>query len=503
MSLAELEDHPTYKLDYIKERKCFRVTDKQSGQTYDFERKSGGRLYIYTPNQHASQVQTVREMKKQFSKRENRNADRAKDLMALLNYPSAQDLKTIIRTNALLNNPVRVEDVDIMEKIYGKDLASLKGKTTRSKHVKETARIVPIPAVLLEENKDVLLYADIMYVNGLTFLTTISEKIQFRTANYLPNRKKATIFEAIDHVFRLYSAAGFHISHLRVDPEFYPLLEPLADKLDCQINKLPAQAHVPPAERNNRTLQERIRCVYSAMPFDRLCAELVKHSTFDSASKLNYFPVQGGIIGYSPRGVLALPQIDYNQHLKIPIGTYCQVHHSPKRTNTNALRTLDCLYLRTKCNQLTPTHEFLHLATNKVITRAHFTPLPMPQTVIDRVHAIAASEGMPKGLKIQSQIQFDRDPAEVDLDQHQDDDDDNDSAYDPEEEQAEEDEEESEDEDDEAEDEEQDENEVLDEDNTEEVARITGEVPGQFADCLLYTSPSPRDLSTSRMPSSA
>ena len=26
---------------------------------------------------------------------------------------------------------------------------------------------------------------------------------------------------------------------------------------------------------------------------------------------------------------------------------------------------------------------------------------------------------------------------------------------------------------------------------------------GQFQDCLLYTSPSPRDLSTSRMPSSA
>ena len=26
---------------------------------------------------------------------------------------------------------------------------------------------------------------------------------------------------------------------------------------------------------------------------------------------------------------------------------------------------------------------------------------------------------------------------------------------------------------------------------------------GEFTDCLLYTSPSPRDLSTSRMPSSA
>ena len=30
-----------------------------------------------------------------------------------------------------------------------------------------------------------------------------------------------------------------------------------------------------------------------------------------------------------------------------------------------------------------------------------------------------------------------------------------------------------------------------------------GNIPGFLEDCLLYTSPSPRDLSTSRMPSSA
>ena len=32
---------------------------------------------------------------------------------------------------------------------------------------------------------------------------------------------------------------------------------------------------------------------------------------------------------------------------------------------------------------------------------------------------------------------------------------------------------------------------------------INGSDEGRFLDCLLYTSPSPRDLSTSRMPSSA
>ncbi len=35
------------------------------------------------------------------------------------------------------------------------------------------------------------------------------------------------------------------------------------------------------------------------------------------------------------------------------------------------------------------------------------------------------------------------------------------------------------------------------------LARLGYEPAGLFVDCLLYTSPSPRDLSTSRMPSSA
>ena len=35
------------------------------------------------------------------------------------------------------------------------------------------------------------------------------------------------------------------------------------------------------------------------------------------------------------------------------------------------------------------------------------------------------------------------------------------------------------------------------------IARVYGLSNAQYGDCLLYTSPSPRDLSTSRMPSSA
>ena len=47
LSFAEIEDHPMYKLNYIKELKCFQITDLQTNEQYNFVRKSGGRLYIY------------------------------------------------------------------------------------------------------------------------------------------------------------------------------------------------------------------------------------------------------------------------------------------------------------------------------------------------------------------------------------------------------------------------------------------------------------------------
>ena len=49
-------------------------------------------------------------------------------------------------------------------------------------------------------------------------------------------------------------------------------------------------------------------------------------------------------------------------------------------------------------------------------------------------------------------------------------------------------------------------NTVFDDGNSESDLLVIGEAPGREEDrmgCLLYTSPSPRDLSTSRMPSSA
>ena len=65
--------------------------------------------------------------------REIKNAKKARDLLAAVGFPTIADLKTAIATNAIANLKVTTRDVDLAEKIFGPDLGTLKGKTTRRK----------------------------------------------------------------------------------------------------------------------------------------------------------------------------------------------------------------------------------------------------------------------------------------------------------------------------------------------------------------------------------
>ena len=121
--------------------------------------------------------------------------------------------------------------------------------------------------------------------------------------------------------------------------------------------------------------------------------------------------------------------LDYERHCKYQIGEYMQAHDEPPHTNTNASRSLDCIYLRPMDNAQGG-HELLHLQTNKVVKRRKLTKIPITPSIIKQVHALAVLDGMPEGLKIKNRannIIFDSAwTAGVDYDEDFDDDDYND-----------------------------------------------------------------------------
>ena len=57
----------------------------------------------------------------------------------------------------------------------GKDIGALKGKTTRKKPIQVKESFIPIPKELISKHKSVVLSADVMFVNRMPFLVSISK----------------------------------------------------------------------------------------------------------------------------------------------------------------------------------------------------------------------------------------------------------------------------------------------------------------------------------------
>ena len=52
------------------------------------------------------------------------------------------------------------------------------------------------------------MYIDVMFVNGVRFLTTIEHPIYFRKSVYLENEEADTIYSGLDQVLRIFNSGG-------------------------------------------------------------------------------------------------------------------------------------------------------------------------------------------------------------------------------------------------------------------------------------------------------
>jgi len=70
----------------------------------------------------------VDENKLQYTEHEVTNTKRARKLYHSIGAPSTKNFKMILQSNMIKNCPVTVQDIDLAMKIYGPDIAYLKGK---------------------------------------------------------------------------------------------------------------------------------------------------------------------------------------------------------------------------------------------------------------------------------------------------------------------------------------------------------------------------------------
>ena len=143
-------------------------------------------------------IESVEENKKFFTDRQIERAKAARKLYHALGTPSLNDFKSIIKTNAIKNLPVTLDDINIAEKIFGTDIGALKGKTTRQKPAPVVSDYIEIPKELISNHQHITLCMDGIKINGLPFLTTISRNIMYRTAEWIPSQTAQSYRSVLD-----------------------------------------------------------------------------------------------------------------------------------------------------------------------------------------------------------------------------------------------------------------------------------------------------------------
>lgn len=385
-------------------QRCFRVRyDSQEGDCFVVMRTDGSTrvfrptdkgLYVSQvtgQNRETVMVSTVEQNKQEYTRREVRRAGKARRLLAIIGRPSEQKLMQIVRNGQLRNCDISEQDIKNARHIFGPDVGSMKGKTTRRKEGHVEMKMRPVPASLMERHKEVIVCFDLMYLNGTAFLVSISRGIRFCTAEAVDNRRSDTILTGLKRIKMIYARRGFLVNRIAADNEFAPLETELSG-CGITLNTVSRDEHVPEVERHIRTLKERCRATYNALPFKKWPTRLVVELVYAMTFWIHAFPADDGVSAtISPRELVTGIGIDSVKHCMIPYGAYVQTHE--EHDNTMTSRTIGALALRPTGNAQGG-HYFYSLQTGRRIVRNNWTEVPMPADVIDRVTKMAENKAV-------------------------------------------------------------------------------------------------------------
>jgi hypothetical protein len=299
----------------------------------------------------------------------------------------------VIRSNQIKFCPMTVQDVDVAITIWGKNIAALKGKTTRSKKNPVARDYVKVPMELLKLHKEVCLTTDIFFVNKIPFFFTLSRKISFTAVNHLTDRTVPQISNAFKEMYQYYLQRGFHVMMVHANGEFAPL-KPLIESMSGGplVKLMSASEHIPEIERIIRVVKERCRATRHILPFTHILKLLMIHIVLNVIKLQNCFPTKGAVSEtLSPKIIMSGETLDYKKHLSLHVGKYYQVHEEDIPQNSQLSHTKGAISLGPSGN-LQGGFKFMALNTEKKIVRRSWDVIPIPDLMIARVDALGRDQ---------------------------------------------------------------------------------------------------------------
>ena len=186
------------------------------GVRYTFQRDTGvckGFPYIDMRKDEGgvALLNTVRRSYKGHTKRYVKDAVAARNVQAMIGCSPDRMYKKIVRQQRLDNNPVRLNHIYNDQSIYGKNRARLQGSSMRVQSDRIYTEELSIPRDFYQLHKFETLTMDIMFVNGLAFFVTLSQKIWLNTVEFLPKRTDNYLKAWLMRIVRVYHRGRFTI----------------------------------------------------------------------------------------------------------------------------------------------------------------------------------------------------------------------------------------------------------------------------------------------------
>lgn len=252
-----------------------------------------------------------------------------------------------------------------------------------------------MPSKILEHYGDIHLDMDLMFINGVAFFLATSRDLGFIHCRPVVSKHNKRVQNALKNIVAEYKTRGFKVRTASGNNAFAPLKEWMLEDLDIVLTTCDSDSHVPRIENSIKFVKERVRCVQSELPFEKLPRRFTMEIVKRVVVLINSFARKSGV-----HSVMSPRQIMFGRKFMPPlckIGELVLSYDTYGSNNTGQKRAFYGLYIGP--NENGTGHHVFKLQTKRMVTTPKCKLKPMSQDVIDIVNKLGEEEGVPDGIQ--------------------------------------------------------------------------------------------------------